>query len=203
MFVVPQEAVRDPHHFGRIVARFAQRRLARRAVLASGVGVTATLLGAAVAPRIRAQDATPGALPPVLAAYFAGWSAHDDGTQLAALFAADGTLEDVPSGTVYRGPEEIATYPAAFFAALPDLHFAEASGFVSGERAAAEWVLVGMYTGTFPGLAPGTGQPVELRGVDILNLRDGMIQHVSSYYDSYSFLVQVGVLPVAAGTPAP
>lgn len=152
-----------------------------------------------------AQDATPSddmtALPPILAAYEAAWNAGDDGSQLAALFTDDGTFEDVPFSTLYRGHEQIAAYAAVNFAASTDLAIPTIAGFATDTWAVNEWMYSGLYTGQFPGLPPGTGQPYSFRGAHVLELRDGMISRVSAYYDLYTILVQTGAVPPPGGTP--
>lgn len=182
--------------------RFAAT-VTRRTALAGLAG-----LGLALATPVRqtvAQEATavalPGELPPLLIAYYAGWTAHDDGSRLAALFTEDGVYEDVLAGVVVRGRTEIAAYVAGIFAGFPDLDYEVPSGFVAGDWAATEWVYVGTYTGTSPGLPPGTGQPVRLPGADILEVRGDKIARVRSYYDSNAFLAQLGMLSSPAGTP--
>ena len=186
------------------------RRVALRH-LGSG-GLAAALLTRSVG-MAAAQDASPtadtAALADLLAAYDAGWNAHDDGSQVAALFTTDGTYEDVPAGLVLQGREEIAGYVAANFTGFPDVTLTTTRtpfglGFAVRGWAAKEWVYAGTYSGEYPGLPPGTGQPVSLPGVDILELRGDQIAHVRSYYDQYTFLGQLGMLPSAeAATPVP
>jgi steroid delta-isomerase-like uncharacterized protein len=186
-------------------------RLSRRAALhhLSSGGLATVLLTHRVG-MAAAQDASPAAsataLADLLAAYHAAWNAHDDGSQVAALFTADGTYEDVPAGLVLHGPDEIAGYVAANFAGFPDVTLTTTRtpaglGFGAGTWAAKEWVYAGTYTGQYPGLPPGTGLATSLRGVDVLELRDGQIAHVRSYYDQYTFLAQLGLLP-SPETPA-
>ncbi len=148
----------------------------------------------------RAQDATP-TLPPILAAYEAAWNAGDDGSTLAALFAEDGSFEDVPFGMTYQGREQIAAYAAVNFAASSDLSIPTVAGFATETWAANEWIYRGTYTGQFPGLPPGKGQSYSFRGAHILELRDGMITRVRAYYDLYTILVQTGAAPSPGGTP--
>jgi steroid delta-isomerase-like uncharacterized protein len=165
---------------------------------------------ASVSPRAlrttSAQGTTPetGAVPPAVQEWAAAWSEHDDGSRLAALYNDDATHEEVPSGTVFSGPEAIAGYAQSHFAAFPDVALELTSAFTSGDWAAAEWVYGGTYTGSLPGLPPGSGQPFSVRGTAIFELEDGKIRRSASYFDFYSLLVQLGVLPApGAATPAP
>ncbi len=185
-----------------------QQLTPRRRVLGGLLGGTLT---GVLAPRgIRsaaAQDSTPmpESVPPIVQEWAAAWSEHDDGTRLAALYTDDATHEEVPSGTVFTGPQEIGGYAESHFAAFPDVMLELRSAFAAGDWAAAEWVYAGTYTGSLPGLPPGTGQPFSVRGTAIFELQDGKIQRSASYFDFYSLLVQLGVLPApgAAATPTP
>jgi steroid delta-isomerase-like uncharacterized protein len=183
-----------------------QEPASRRGLLGGMVGATLGALFARDVNPAAAQDTTPMAgVPPVLQEWAAAWSEHDDGTRLAALYADDATHEEVPSGTIFSGPEEIAGYAQSHFAAFPDVALELTSAFESGDWAAAEWVYGGTNTGELPGLPPGTGQPFSVRGTAIFELQDGQIRRSASYFDFYTLLVQLGVLPApgAEATPAP
>jgi steroid delta-isomerase-like uncharacterized protein len=144
-----------------------------------------------------AQVSTPvaGAVPPVLQEWAAAWSELDDGSRLAALYTADATHEEVPSGTIFTGPDAIGGYAQSHFAAFPDVGLELTSAFRSGDWAAAEWVYGGTYAGSLPGLPPGTGQTFSVRGAAIFDLQGEMIRRSASYFDFYTLLVQLGVLP--------
>ena|SRR5687768_11739034 len=148
-----------------------------------------------------AQDSTPitGAVPPVIQEWAAAWSELDDGTRLAALYTDDATHEEVPSGTIFSGPDAIGGYAESHFAAFPDVALDLTSAFRSGDWAAAEWVYGGTYTGSLSGLPPGASQPFSVRGTAIFELDGEKIRRSASYFDFYTLLVQLGVLP-APGT---
>ncbi len=161
-----------------------------------GTAITASLMPHGLS-RALAQDSTPigGAVPPVLQEWAAAWSELDDGTRLAALYTDDATHEEVPSGTIFTGPEAIGEYAQSHFAAFPDVALDLTSAFSSGDRAAASWVYGGTYAGSLPGLPPGTGQPFSVRGTAIFELEGEKIRRSASYFDFYTLLVQLGVLP--------
>ena len=53
----------------------------------------------------------------------------------------------------------------------------------------------GHFTGApFQGIEP-TGKPVEVRGLDLIELEGGEIVSLTAYYDGASFARQVGMLP--------
>lgn len=152
---------------------------------------------------VAAQASTPraGDMPAILQEWAAAWSEHDDGTRLATLYTDDATHEEVPSGTIFSGPDAIAGYAQSHFAAFPDVALELSSAFVVDDWAAAEWVYAGTYTGSLAGLPAGTGQPFAVRGTVVVELDGDKIQRSASYFDFYTLLVQLGVLP-APGSPA-
>ncbi|HEV3287572.1 MAG TPA: ester cyclase, partial [Streptosporangiaceae bacterium] len=46
----------------------------------------------------------------------------------------------------------------------------------------------------FQGIEP-TGRRVEIRGVDVMEVAEGLVQHNTIYYDGATFARQVGLLP--------
>jgi steroid delta-isomerase-like uncharacterized protein len=155
---------------------------------------------------VAAQEATPPVaadLPPVLQEFIAAQEARDL-NRLLALHAEDAVVEEVPTGIVYEGRDAIRGYFETFYAAFPDATMRYANVFASDAWAGAEWTFSGTYTGQLPDLPPGDGQPLTIRGVDIIAFAGDQVQGGRVYYDLYGFLVQLGVLPppTAATPPA-
>jgi steroid delta-isomerase-like uncharacterized protein len=96
--------------------------------------------------------------------------------------------------------EEIAAHIVDEFAGFPDHAYELLTAFVAEDRAAAEFRWTATYMGEYPGLPPGTGQAVSLRGAVFIELAEGKIRREAHYYDAYTLLVQLGVLP-APETP--
>ena len=108
--------------------------------------------------------ATRAEVPPILADYVAALNAHEPG-RVAALYAEDAVVEQAVRGChVLRGREEIAGWVAANLQGVPDLTVTTESAIVEGDRIAWQWVYHGAYTGQYPGLPAGHGQPIALRG---------------------------------------
>jgi len=168
---------------------------------------TAALLGAAllVAPLIvgksHARTATPAASEPdVIAAYTEAIGAHD-ADAVVALYTKDAVVEQaVGAGNTFEGPDAIRAWASDNLTAIPDLTMTTERVVVEGNRIAWQWVYRGAYTGAYPGLPAGQGQPIELRGASFIELRDGRIARETIYFDNASFLSQVSG---PAATPAP
>jgi len=125
------------------------------------------------------------------------WSSIDnkDPERVLALFADDCVYEDVTLGVVARGKEELRSFVNRAFAAIPDFKYGLTSRFAASQWAVIEWVMSGTHTGDFPGM-PATGKRFSsVRGASILELEAGKIRRESDYWDTATFMKQVGLLP--------
>ena len=113
---------------------------------------------------------------------------------LAGHWSEDGVEDLVPIGPL-RGRDGIKDFFREMFAAMPDGQLT-LQRIVAGERlAAVEWRVTGTFSGgPFQGIDP-TGKPVELRGLDLLEIADGEIVSNSAYFDGMAFARQVGMMP--------
>ena len=93
-------------------------------------------------------------------------------------------------------PEGVRTFIGEMMNALPDLHIEIVSTTTEGDRCAVQWRLTGTFAGpgAFSGVAP-TGHPIALEGVDLLTVRDGLIQANEAFSDTMSFPRQIGMMP--------
>jgi steroid delta-isomerase-like uncharacterized protein len=120
--------------------------------------------------------------------------ARRDADAIGEHWHEDGIDEVVPIG-IFRGRGEIVGLFREMFAAVPDLETTLTRVVAKDRFAAAEWRLVGNFTGSpFRGIDP-TGRRVELRGVNLFEVEDGQIVGNTAYYDGAAFARQVGMLP--------
>jgi len=106
----------------------------------------------------------------------------------------------VPSDTRSEAGQ-VEAFLRAFVEQVSDIQIERRSAFGAGGWAASEWVFSFRYTGQFPGLPPGSGQPVSFHGATIFELSDDKIRRSSDYYDNVPILAAAGLLPMPA-TPA-
>jgi steroid delta-isomerase-like uncharacterized protein len=120
--------------------------------------------------------------------------ANRDTRAMTSHWREDGVNELVPVG-VLRGHGEIAAFFGELFAAVPDLE-TTVTRVVAGERqAAVEWRMTGHFSGApFQGI-DATGRQVEMRGLDLLEIEDGVIVGNTAYYDGMAFARQIGLMP--------
>ena len=119
------------------------------------------------------------------------WFDHD----AAALAAghADGSVVESPTHGKLTTREAIRSVYDTWFAAFPDLKFRHDDLLVDGDRVAVFFTTSGTHKKAFAG-APATGRNIEIHGVALFTLKDGLIVNEKRLYDSTSLLVQIGVI---------
>jgi len=131
--------------------------------------------------------------------YFEAINAHDlDGA--VALWAVGGR-EHVRGQIDAAAPEGVRSFIGDMLGAMPDVRFELLSTTTEGERCAVQWRLTGTFVGpgTFNGLKP-TGHPLTFEGVDLLTVRDGLVQRNDAFPDSMAVPRQIGMLPPQGST---
>jgi steroid delta-isomerase-like uncharacterized protein len=118
------------------------------------------------------------------------------------LYAED-AVQLMPEGT-FEGRDAIRERLARDLVACPDIDWSVLSFVEQGDAFADEWSFVATHTGPFrlpdgSELAP-TGKRVELRGMELVQVRDGKIVVDNLYYDNMAVLAQLGLVP--EGAPA-
>jgi steroid delta-isomerase-like uncharacterized protein len=120
--------------------------------------------------------------------------ANRDEAGMSERWREDGVVDVVPLGML-RGRDEIAGFFRELFAAVPDLDTTVTSLVAGEHQAAVEWRMSGHFTGApFQGIE-ATGRPVELRGLDLIEIEEGKLVSNTIYYDGMSFARQAGLLP--------
>lgn len=129
----------------------------------------------------------------VARAYFDALAARDV-DRMAACWAPGGIENIAPVG-VLSVPDEMKEYFTRLFAALPDMRLEVLDVVAARNQAAVRWHATGTFCGAaFDGVEP-TGSRVDLEGLDLLTIEDGLIQRNDAYYDGMGFARQIGLLP--------
>ena len=125
--------------------------------------------------------------------YFEAIAGRDvDG--VVAHWKEDGVIDLVPLG-ILRGHDEIAAFFREMFAAFPDAETTVMRVAADQSHVAVEWRMTAHFTGApFQGVEP-TGRPVELRGIDLIEIADGKNVTNTAYYDGMAFARGAGLLP--------
>jgi steroid delta-isomerase-like uncharacterized protein len=108
---------------------------------------------------------------------------------------APGFVDDFVAIGEIRGQDAVRAFFRELFAAFPDFTMTVDKIVADDTAAVVQWHAAGAFTGgAFQGIEP-TGRRVEVRGVDVMEIADGLIQHNTIYYDGASFARQIGLLP--------
>lgn len=111
-----------------------------------------------------------------------------------ALLHPDAEDRFLAVGT-FTGRDAIVAFFEEMFRAVPDSRLEVGRVIADANVAAVEWTLTGTFSGgSFQGIRP-TGKHVEIEGVDVVEIRDGLQYRNSIYYDGASFARQIGMLP--------
>lgn len=126
----------------------------------------------------------------LLQRYYGAFNAQDMDAFLDLL--TDDVAHDINQG----GREEGKAAFAAFMEKMNRSYREEITDLViltepSGQRAAAEFTVLGTYLATDSGLPPASGQTYRLPAGAFFEIRDGKIARVSNYYNLEDWLAQV------------
>ena len=78
-----------------------------------------------------------------------------------------------PGGTRYAGKPAVREGLATRFEGIPDVHYGEDRHWVAGDLGVSTWLLTG---------TTQTGEQIRVRGVDLLEFRNGKIIKKDSYW---------------------
>jgi steroid delta-isomerase-like uncharacterized protein len=109
----------------------------------------------------------------------------------------DDVDDDFVAVGVFRGKAAVRAFFEQLFAAVPDLSLTPVRILAGDDHATVQWRMTGTFSGSpFEGVHP-TGRRVELKGVDVMHIVDGLLVDNTIYYDGLSFTRQIGMLPDA------
>jgi steroid delta-isomerase-like uncharacterized protein len=125
-------------------------------------------------------------------AAFEAFIAHDvEG--ILANWHPEGIQDWVPLG-IFRGHDEMRQLFQDVFAAMPDMEMTIEAVTSDERRAVIQWRSRGTHTGSFMGIDP-TGRTIEQRGVDVMEVEDGLVVRNTVYYDGAAQARALGMLP--------
>ena len=78
-----------------------------------------------------------------------------------------------PRGDCYVGRQEVRAGLASRFEGIPDVHYGDDTHWICGSLGVSEWTLRGTRT---------SGGQIEVRGVDLLEFRDGKVIRKDSFW---------------------
>jgi steroid delta-isomerase-like uncharacterized protein len=121
------------------------------------------------------------------------WNSHDM-EKVLGFYSPQYVAEDVGQAFLLRGPEGVRLMLENYWRAFPDLEFTMMDAVVQDSRLAIVWMAEGTHEGTIMNIPP-TGHRVEVRGVSILDVEDGLIVRGQYIWDLAGMLRHMGLLP--------
>ena len=116
------------------------------------------------------------------------------------LYAED-AVQIMPDGT-YEGWNAVRDRLAQELDGFTQLNHTVRSFVEQGDTFADEWIFVGTHSGPFRlpdgSELPPTGKRVEIRGMEVVQVRDGKIVLNALYYDNLASMAQLGLIPEGA-----
>ena len=120
--------------------------------------------------------------------------ARRDVDNVLAHWSEEGVIDLVPL-TILRGRAQIGGFFREMFAAFPDLDMTITRIAAGQSEVAVEWRITATFTGEpFQGIE-ATGRPIELRGIDMIEIEDRLNVSNTAFYDGMAFARAVGMLP--------
>ena len=114
---------------------------------------------------------------------------------------ADDAVQRMHDG-IFEGIDAIRERLARDLVAFPDAKYVVETFVEEDETFADEWTFTGTNTGPFRlpdgSEVPATGRPVEIKGMEFVEVRDGKIVVDNLYYDFMAAVAQLGLIPQGA-----
>jgi glyoxylase-like metal-dependent hydrolase (beta-lactamase superfamily II)/predicted ester cyclase len=135
---------------------------------------------------------TPGPAK-VARTYFDAVAARDIDA-MAACWHPGGVDSIAPVGDL-TVPDGLRAFFGELFTAVPDMRFEVLDVVAARNQAAVRWHSTGTFCGgPLQGVEP-TGARIDLEGIDLLTVENGLIRRNDAYYDGTQLARQIGVMP--------
>lgn len=121
------------------------------------------------------------------------WNSHDI-EKVLSFYSADYIADDVGQASPLRGHEGLRAMLETYWLAFPDLQFRVTDRLIQDSRLVVVWVAEGTHQGTIMNIPP-TGHKVEVRGVSIIDVENGLVVRGQYVWDLAGMLRHMGLLP--------
>ena len=164
-----------------------EMKMNRKRILSGAIMVAMLVLPVIAAPPDSKSNADRDAA--LAEKWIAGWNSHDPDKMLP-LFTDDVFYEDVAFGEVSHGRAEMRKFFLSELEAVPDLELKLMRSTIHDGHGTIEWMFSGTDKDVFK-----TGKKFSVRGVSVIDIRDGKIFRNVDFYDVATVMRQVGLLP--------
>ena len=109
------------------------------------------------------------------------------------FYAADFVNID-PSSPEVKNLEQFKQWVAEMHAGFSDEQITIEDLIAEGDKVVEQWSAEATHTGDFMGIPP-TNKKTNMSGINIFRIVDGKVKECVWSYDTYGFMVQLGVIP--------
>jgi glyoxylase-like metal-dependent hydrolase (beta-lactamase superfamily II)/ketosteroid isomerase-like protein len=143
--------------------------------------------------------AMPSTASEVVSTYFDALTRRDL-EAMAACWAPDGE-EHIAGQVDAVGPDGVRAYFGEIFSAFPDFSLTIRETVAEGDKVAVHWGATGTFAGpaAYQGIEP-TGARIELEGLDLVRVADGLIVRNDAFADGVGLARQIGLIPEAGSS---
>ena len=125
--------------------------------------------------------------------YFKAFLARDT-AWMAKHIAPDFVRHDPGLPFEVRGPQGVAALHDAMLPAFPDMALPLEDFVAEGEKVLVRLRVKGTHTGAFGDL-PVSGRPIDIRVLDLFQIRDGVLVEHWALLDNLGMMKQLGAIP--------
>ena len=109
-------------------------------------------------------------------------------------FYADDFVNIDPSSPDVKNLAQFKEWVAVMNAGFPDEQVTIEDMVAEGDKVVKQWSVKATHTGEFMGIPP-TNKKTNMSGITIYRIVDGKVKGCVWSYDTYGFMVQLGVIP--------
>lgn len=121
------------------------------------------------------------------------WNSYDL-ERVLPYYSEDYEAVDIGEPHVQHGRDAVREILVRYWNAFPDLIFRAMGTVIEGKRVAIFWSAEGTHQGTIMNIPP-TGHKVEVRGMSIIDVENGLIVRGQYIWDLAGMLRHMGLLP--------
>lgn len=121
------------------------------------------------------------------------WNSHDI-EKVLSYYSPEYVGDDVSQASLLQGRENLRLMLETYWQAFPDLQFKVTDTIIQGSRVVTVWVAEGTHQGPIMNIPP-TRHRVEVRGMSVIDVEDGLIRRGQYVWDLAGMLRHMGLLP--------
>lgn len=121
------------------------------------------------------------------------WNSYDL-ERILPYYSEEYEAMDIGQPHVQHGRDAVKEMLVRYWKAFPDLIFRVESTVVEENRIAISWYAIGTHQGPIMNV-PATGHKVEVRGISIIDVENGLVARGCHIWDLAGMLRHMGLLP--------